>query len=265
MTQRSDKRLPAHAVADVQTGTILASVEIAASPERVFRALTTPDEIVRWWGADDMYRTTKWDSDFRVHGRWRAQGVGADGVPFSVQGEFLEIDPPRKLVQTWQPEWDSGHTTTVSYVLEPIDTGTRVIVRHDGFGAHSDSCRSHAQGWEHVLEWLNAFARATQTRDSFFLCRLLAPRPTFAHDMNADERALMGEHARYWRQHMSEGRVIVFGPVADPSGPWGLGVVRAADLAAARAFADGDPAVRSNTGFRCEILPMLAAVLPEDL
>lgn len=263
MTKPSRSR-PARAVADVTSGTILASVDIAATPERVFRALTAPDEIVRWWGADDLYRTTKWDSDLRVNGRWRAEGVGADGVPFSVEGEFLEIDPPRKLVQTWKPEWDGGHVTKVIYSLEPIDIGTRVVVRHEGFGARADSCRNHGTGWERVLDWLRGWS-GDEPKDSYFLCRLMPPRPTFALDMNATERALMGEHASYWRQHMREGRVVVFGPVADPAGPWGLGVVRAKDVADVRAFADRDPTMSSGIGFRWEILPMLTAVLPEDV
>ncbi len=38
----------ARAIADAGSGMILATVEIAASPERVFHALTTPDEIVHW-------------------------------------------------------------------------------------------------------------------------------------------------------------------------------------------------------------------------
>ena len=47
----------ARALADVNGGIILAEVEIAAPPERVFRALTQSDEIVRWWGSPDAYRT----------------------------------------------------------------------------------------------------------------------------------------------------------------------------------------------------------------
>jgi uncharacterized protein YndB with AHSA1/START domain len=62
----------ARAIADAGSGTILATVEIAAPPERVFRALTTPDEIVRWWGSDDAYRTTGFTADLQVGGRWHA-------------------------------------------------------------------------------------------------------------------------------------------------------------------------------------------------
>src|SRR5262245_61913229 len=99
-------------VADLSDGTIVATVEIAAPPERVYRALAS-DEIVKWWGAEGLYQTTEWTGDVKPGGRWRAAGVGADGKRFAVEGEFLEIDPPHKLVHTWQPDWDPGKPTRV--------------------------------------------------------------------------------------------------------------------------------------------------------
>lgn len=95
--------------------------------------------------------------------------------------------------------------------------------------------------------------------DRFFLVRLIAPRPTFPQDMTAEEGAAMGEHAAYWRRRLEAGEVIVFGPVADPKGAWGLGVVRATDETAVRAFEAADPAV-SKLGMHYEILPMMTAV-----
>jgi hypothetical protein len=59
---------------------------------------------------------------------------------------------------------------------------------------------------------------------------------------------------------LAEGHAIVFGPVADPAGPWGLGVLRAASDAALEALRDGDPAIKSGRGFRYEVLPMIRAV-----
>ncbi|WP_246461160.1 YciI family protein [Mesorhizobium sangaii] len=60
---------------------------------------------------------------------------------------------------------------------------------------------------------------------------------------------------------MGEGGVILFGPVADPAGPWGLGIVCADDEAAVGALTEADPTVRSGLGFRYEILPMMTAVM----
>ncbi len=255
------KKLTARAVADVGAGTILATVDIAAPPERVFRALTTPEDVIRWWGSDEVYRTTSGVADLRAGGHWRVEARAADGTPLAVEGEILAIDPPRKIVQTWRPAWEPGHTTTLTYLLAPTDAGTRVTVRHEGFAGRAASCEGHTEGWERVLGWLDRDFAPAPAQDRFFVCRLLPPRPTFAQDMNADERAMMQEHAAYWRGHLQAGTVVVFGPVADPKGAWGLGVVRVADEAAVRALEAGDPAIKAGRGLRYEILPMIRAVV----
>jgi uncharacterized protein YciI len=91
-----------------------------------------------------------------------------------------------------------------------------------------------------------------------FFFKLIAPRPTFAMDMTDDEKAVMADHLVYWKGKLDAGEVVVFGPGMDARGPYGAGVVAAADEVAARAFADGDPAIKSNRGFICEIYPMRA-------
>ncbi len=91
-----------------------------------------------------------------------------------------------------------------------------------------------------------------------YFCKLNAPRPTFAFDMNDAEKALMGEHAAYWMSLLNDGTVLLFGPVMDPSGPFGMGVMAAADEAEARRHADADPVVRAGVGFKVEITPMHA-------
>jgi uncharacterized protein YciI len=82
---------------------------------------------------------------------------------------------------------------------------------------------------------------------STFVFRLLAPRPTFALDMTDDEREIMGRHAAYWRPYVDSGQMVVFGPVLDQTGSWGLGVLEAEDEDEVRAFAAGDPVVTSGT------------------
>ncbi len=254
------QRGAARAVADFEQGTILASVEIAAPPERVFRALTS-EELVKWWGAEDVYQTKEWSADLRVGGRWRAAGVTADGKPYVVDGEFIEVDPPRKLVQTWNPDWDGGHVTRLTYRLEPIPDGTRVTLKHEGFAGRLESIASHTEGWELVLGWLSGHCAQAKAEDKWFLVRLIAPRPTFAMDMTPEERAMMQEHVVYWTKQMQAGAAYAFGPVLDPKGPWGLGLVRAADEEAIRRFEAGDPAIRSERGFRYEVLPLLRLVV----
>lgn len=255
----SNVKSGARAVADIDTGTILASVEIAAPIERVFRALTTGADVTEWWGSPDTYRTTAWTADVRRGGRWRAEGMGADGNAFSVEGEYLEVEAPRRLVHTWKAPWDGGNETRVTYKLEPIDGGTRVTLRHEGFAGRVESCRGHGEGWERVLGWLGKYLKPAEEA-RYFMARLLPPRPTFAQDMSAEEAEVMRAHAAYWTELRDEGKALVFGPVADPKGAWGLGVLRAPTEEAVHAMRDGDPAIKSGRGFRYELLPMIRAV-----
>ena len=69
MNRINDAR--AHAVADLGEGLILASVEVAAAPARVFRALASK-EITEWWVRPGVFDTREWTGDVHAGGRWRA-------------------------------------------------------------------------------------------------------------------------------------------------------------------------------------------------
>jgi len=73
-----------------------------------------------------------------------------------------------------------------------------------------------------------------------FVFRLKTPRPTFALDLTDEEREIMARDAEYWRPWVESGQMVIFGPVLDGSGSWGLGVVEADDEEGLRAFAAGD-------------------------
>jgi uncharacterized protein YciI len=93
------------------------------------------------------------------------------------------------------------------------------------------------------------------------LCKLLPPRPTFPADISESEAALMREHAAYWSGLTERGAAVVFGPVFDPAGVWGLAIVEAADEKTASTLANDDPVIRSACGFRYEIYPMPQAIV----
>ena len=80
-----------------------------------------------------------------------------------------------------------------------------------------------------------------------FVMRLLSPRPTFAMDMTDAEREVMGRHAEHWGSYIESGQMVVFGPVLDGAGSWGLGVLEADDEDEVRAHAAQDPAVTTGT------------------
>ena len=98
-----------------------------------------------------------------------------------------------------------------------------------------------------------------------FVCRLIPPRPTFMTSLSSEEYQTMLAHARYWSELMQQGRVIAFGPVSDPQGPYGLGIVLAADAAEVQALCDRDPAILSPHGLRTEIAPMRRLITPQGV
>jgi uncharacterized protein YndB with AHSA1/START domain len=159
--------------------TVIAEIFIAAPPERVFQAITDPAQLSQWWGQSNVYRIVERSADLRVGGKWSSAGVGADGTKFTVEGEYLEIDPPRRLVHTWIPSYRGGLKTVVSWDLEPqavhglhpsgprkAGTGTRVRLRHEGFAGDAKSAAEHGEGWKRVFDWLAAYLERGETVDT---------------------------------------------------------------------------------------------------
>ena len=98
-----------------------------------------------------------------------------------------------------------------------------------------------------------------------FVYKLIPPRPDFAFTMSDDERTTMNAHVQYWGELTQQGHTIAYGPVNDPAGPYGIGIILADDLATAERLRDEDPAVRSPHGLRAEIAPMIRLVTPDGV
>jgi len=158
---------------------LVVEIFIAAPPARVFQAITDPNQMPRWWGARDLYRITEWKADLRVGGKWSSVGVGADGTSFRVEGEYLEVDPPRLLVHTWVASYCGPLKTVVRWELEPqgvhglhpggprkAGTGTLVRVRQEGFSGAPEAAASHLEGWKRVLGWLHGYVEREETVDT---------------------------------------------------------------------------------------------------
>ena len=159
--------------------TILAEVFIAAPPERVFEAITDPKQLAQWWGQKGVFRVVESAYDLRTGGKWSYEGVGPSGQPFHMEGEYVEIDPPRLLVQTRRADFVGDFETVVRWELEPrevhglhgtgthkVGTGTLLKVRHSGFAGHSHQAKSHHVGWSASLNWLLAYVEKGETRAS---------------------------------------------------------------------------------------------------
>jgi uncharacterized protein len=97
----------------------------------------------------------------------------------------------------------------------------------------------------------------------YFFCKLTPPRPTFMIDMTDGERQLMGQHVAYWAELARAGTAIVFCPVADPQGGYGVAVIEAPDEATVRELSTRDPVIAADAGFSYAIHPMPQVVLGE--
>jgi uncharacterized protein YndB with AHSA1/START domain len=161
---------------------VVGEVFVAAPPARVFAALTDPSQVPQWWGNQGMYRIAEWKGDLRPGGKWSSVGFGSDGKPFRVEGEYLEVDPPRLLSHTWIASWFDNRKTIVRWELEPADlhglhpdgprragTGTLVKLRHTGFARTPQAAKNHSEGWTRILGWMQAYIEAGET---------VATRPT---------------------------------------------------------------------------------------
>jgi uncharacterized protein YndB with AHSA1/START domain len=143
--------------------TVSSEIQIAAPPERIFRALTDAGELQRWFGSSEC-PLKSWQVDARVGGRYSyesAKGsVVVNGVSeFKCQGEILECDPPRLLVYTWIANWHDDPTspTTVRWELTPKGSGTHVRVTHSGLSHLPIARKDYTGGWPGVVEQLKKF------------------------------------------------------------------------------------------------------------
>jgi len=111
---------------------------IKATPERIWRALTDPQEL-EGYGYGGRYEV-----DVRAGGEYRVgatdQMLQAGAPELMVDGEYLEVEEPRRLVQTWHALFDEQMTaeppTRMTYELEPGKGGvTTLTLTHQVDGA----------------------------------------------------------------------------------------------------------------------------------
>jgi uncharacterized protein YndB with AHSA1/START domain len=139
------------------TGLVLTLHRTLDAPrERTFATLTEPTELARWWGPRG-FTTPEIELDLRVGGGYRFAMQPPDGDPFHLSGEFLEIDPPSRLVYTFR--WDEpdpdDRETVVVLSLRAVDRCTEVSLSHGEFTTEA-RLALHRAGWTDALEKLSA-------------------------------------------------------------------------------------------------------------
>ena len=127
---------------------IVQEIVIRAPAERIFAALTRPEELLKWWAAEGKFKVVNAECNLQPGGKWlmRVAGCGPEENPAAtVYGEYRTVDPPHSLTYTWSREDEAYPESLVRWDLEERDGYTTVRVTHSGL--ITESLRSRNAGW----------------------------------------------------------------------------------------------------------------------
>ncbi len=154
MTEGTGKR-PWTAAADEK----VFEVYIKTTPEKLWEAITDPGLRAKYSFGTGV------ESDWTPGSRYEAQH--ASGFAIS-EGENLEVDPPRLLVQTftatWSDEVKAEGQSTVTWEIEPVGTSCRLTVTHSGLGPDANS--ELYGGWPMILSGLKTLLETGELLDT---------------------------------------------------------------------------------------------------
>jgi len=127
---------------------------IKAPPRRIYAAWTQPEQMARWWGPDGGPVVSA-EADPRPGGRFRVVFRTLDGEEHDCRGEYLEVEPDRKLVFTWHWVSTPERESLVTVDLRPTAGDTELTLTHAQF--YDEAARdAHRQGWSGALDKLAA-------------------------------------------------------------------------------------------------------------
>ena len=129
-----------------------------ANPEFVFKALTQPDLIKKWFGPHG-YSCPVVDVDLSVGGNYHIEIKPPEGEIIKLNGVYKVVDPPKALEYTWQWDEPDAKETGVKVQFNPSGNCTEVLVEQGEF-ANAESKEGHEQGWLASFERLQEVLRA---------------------------------------------------------------------------------------------------------
>ena len=133
--------------------------EFAAPPDAVFAAWTTPESFARWFGGREV-QVPRDGLEYRAEpGRaWSAMMVVAEGKTIDWAGEFVEVDPPSRLVMTLTDRPSAGERAVLTVELTPTPAGTRLRMTQQTPGFTDEQRRGTIAGWQTFLDVLAEIA-----------------------------------------------------------------------------------------------------------
>lgn len=127
---------------------------VRAPLEAVWRAWTTPDDIVQWNAASDDWHTTRAAVDLRVGGAFSSRMEAKDGsAGFDFEGTYTEVEPMVRIAYAMA----DGRRCVVEFREEDAGGHGRVVHVREAFDAEATNpIELQRQGWQAILD---AFAR----------------------------------------------------------------------------------------------------------
>lgn len=140
-------------IADTKTALRLTRI-VNADPQTAFDAWTLPEHIRRW-SCPEGHRVAVSEVDLTVGGGYLLQMTSDDGLTHTAFGTYREIDPPHRLVYTWDWKEDDHKVgeTLVTVEFREHERGTEVVLTHEAFPAE-EATQAHVEGWESCLDKL---------------------------------------------------------------------------------------------------------------
>jgi uncharacterized protein YndB with AHSA1/START domain len=132
---------------------------LPADRETVFAAWTQPERMAGWFSPRGSAEV---EAEVVVGGRLRVAMIEGD-VRIDHDGEFLEVDPPERLVFTWRSPYTGDRPSVVTIELFDDHGSTRIVLTHRGLPAEERS--SHAGGWGAILDRLGTTVIGTGVGD----------------------------------------------------------------------------------------------------
>lgn len=143
-------------------GSVRISRHYAAPPQALWAAWTEPAALSRWFGPAGG--ATEAEVDLRVGGRYRIRFAGHGNERHEVAGEYLVVDPARRLVFSWAFHSTPERISRVSIELRAAPGGTELLFVHDRFFS-AEACSNHGRGWPAFFDSLQAYT-STQAQEA---------------------------------------------------------------------------------------------------
>lgn len=133
----------------MEKSTFIYVTYIKTTPEELWKALTTPAILRKFWFDCTV------ECDWTPGSRWK---LTLDDGKVADSGHIVEIEKPHRIVIHWNHEWQeelkSANPTTCTMLLEPVGETVKLTVIHETNEADSKFITQVGIGWPGILSGL---------------------------------------------------------------------------------------------------------------